>query len=64
MGVSDEPENDGNLGFNLGLGTMVRISDHMFPFAEGKYTVGGYSQFTVIFGVKFQLGDQTLTEDY
>jgi outer membrane immunogenic protein len=64
MGLTDEPENDGNLGLNLGLGTMVRVNEMILPFVEGKYTVGGYSQLAVIFGVKFQLGDRTLDEDY
>lgn len=61
--TTDEIENDGNLGLNLGLGTMVRITDSILPFVEGKYTVGGYSQLSVIFGVKFQLGDRTTLED-
>jgi hypothetical protein len=48
----------------IGLGTMVRINDLLIPFAEGKYTVGGYSQPTLIIGVKFQLGDKALKDDY
>ncbi|MEX2230553.1 MAG: hypothetical protein WD824_00220 [Cyclobacteriaceae bacterium] len=64
MATADEIENDGNLGLNVGLGTMVRITDTILSFAEGKYTVGGYSQWTLIFGVKFQLGDGTLEDDY
>ena len=62
--TTDEVENDGNLGVNFGLGTMVRINDLILPFAEGKYTAGGYSQFSLIFGVKFHLGDGSLEEDY
>jgi hypothetical protein len=61
--VNEVVEKDGNIGLNLGLGTMVRINDLLFPFVEGKYTAGGYSQFTLIFGVKFQLGDSTLEDD-
>ncbi|MGC1244295.1 MAG: hypothetical protein WA874_22080 [Chryseosolibacter sp.] len=60
----DVIEKDGNVGLNLGAGTMVRINDLILPFAEAKYTAGGYSQFTLIFGVKFQLGDDNLDEDY
>lgn len=60
----DVIEKDGNVGLNLGIGTMVRVNDIILPFAEGKYTAGGYSQFTLIFGVKFQLGDDNLDEDY
>lgn len=62
--LTDEVDTEGNVGLNLGLGSMVRINDSLFPFVEGKYTAGGYSQLTLIFGVKFQLGDGTLEEDY
>ena len=62
--LDDEVDTDGNLGLNVGIGTMVRISDILLPFVEGKYTVGGYSQLGIIFGVKFQLGEGTLSEDY
>ena len=62
--LTDAVERDGNLGFNAGLGTMVRINDVILPFAEGKYTAGGYSQWTLIFGVKFQLGEPLLQDDY
>lgn len=62
--LTDEVENKGNLGLNVGLGTMVRIKNNILPFAEAKYTVGGYSQYTLNFGVKFQLGDNTLQDDY
>ena len=62
--TTDEVDNHGNVGLNLGVGTMVRISDLLLPFAEVKYTAGGYSQLTLIFGVKFQLGDSSFEEDY
>lgn len=62
--LTEEVEQDPNFGLNVGLGTMFRINDLLFPFAEGKYTVGGYSQWSVIFGVKFQLGDPAIEEDY
>ena len=62
--LRDEVEQDPNFGLNVGLGTMFRVNDLILPFAEGKYTVGGYSQWSVIFGVKFQLGDEELEEDY
>lgn len=62
--LTDAVENDGNLGVNVGLGTMVRINELIVPFAEGKYTAGGYSQWTLIFGVKFELGDRSLQNDY
>ena len=62
--VDDEIDTDGNLGLNIGIGTMVRINELLLPFVEGKYTVGGYSQLGIIFGVKFQLGEGTLSEDY
>jgi hypothetical protein len=62
--LTEEVELDPNFGLNIGLGTMFRINDLLLPFAEGKYTVGGYSQWGVIFGVKFQLGDDALEEDY
>jgi hypothetical protein len=62
--LTEEVEQDPNFGLNLGLGTMFRINDLILPFAEGKYTVGGYSQWSVIFGVRFQLGDEDLEDDY
>jgi outer membrane protein X len=61
---TDEIENDNNVGLNFGLGSMVRINDLVLPFVEAKYTVGGYSQLSVMAGVKFQLGGDTLDEDY
>ena len=60
----DVTEKDGNLGFNAGVGTLVRINEVVLPFVEGKYTAGGYSQFTLTFGVRFQLGDSTLEDDF
>lgn len=60
----EDIDKDGNFGVNLGLGTMIRVNDLLLPFAEAKYTAGGYSQFTLIFGVKFQLGGRTLEDDY
>lgn len=60
----EDVDKDGNFGVNLGLGTMFRANDLLLPFAEAKYTAGGYSQFTLIFGVKFQLGATTLEDDY
>lgn len=62
--LTEEVEQDPNFGVNVGLGTMFRINDIIFPFVEGKYTVGGYSQWSVIFGVKFLLGDDDLEDDY
>ena len=62
--LTEVVEKDLNAGLNVGIGTMVRISDVILPFAEGKYTVGGYSQLSFLFGVKFQLGDGTLEDDY
>lgn len=61
---TDQVERDGNLGFNVGLGTMFRVNDRLLPFAETKYTAGGYSQWTLIFGVKFALGDNEPDYDY
>jgi outer membrane protein X len=61
---TENVENDGNLGLNVGLGTMVRINDLLLPFVEAKYTAGGYSQLGVLIGVKFQLGEDTLDDDY
>ena len=61
--MMEEAVTDGNLGLNLGLGTIFLINNIM-PFAEAKYTVGGYSQLTVFVGVKFQLGESTLEDDY
>ena len=60
---SEEVDQDGNIGLNMGLGTMVRINDFLLPFVEAKYTAGGYSQLTLNFGVKFQLGEATLEDD-
>ncbi len=57
-------DNDGNFGFNFGIGTMVNIKDYLFPFVEGKYTAGGYSQAGLIIGVKFQLGKRQIDYDY
>jgi len=48
-------ERDKNIGLNVGIGTMVRINDLLLPFAEGKFTAGGYTQLSLIFGVKFEL---------
>ena len=62
--TADEVDNNGNLGFNFGLGTMVNVNDSLYPFAEGKYTAGGYSQVSLIFGIKFQLGRRALRDDY
>lgn len=62
--LTDEVETDGNLGLNVGAGTMVRINDLLLPFVEAKYTAGGYSQLGVLIGVKFQLGQDSLEEDY
>lgn len=62
--IADNVDNDGNLGFNFGIGAMARVNDFLFPFAEGKYTAGGYSQAGLIFGVRFQLGAGTLEDDY
>jgi len=62
--VEDDVDNDGNLGFNFGIGTMVRVNDYLLPFVEGKYTAGSYSQATLIFGVKFQVGSGDLDYDY
>ena len=64
IALADEEQSDNNVGLNLGLGTQVRINDVLLPFAEGKYTAGGYSQLSVMIGVKFQLGDATLEDDY
>ena len=63
-GSNEDANNDENAGINVGLGSMVRVNDLVLPFVEAKYTAGGYSQFSVMFGVKFQLGDRTLDEDY
>lgn len=62
--LTDEVETDGNVGLNLGAGTMVRINELLLPFVEAKYTMGGYSQLGVVIGVKFQLGEDSLEEDY
>lgn len=62
--LTDIVEKDGNVGLNMGLGTMVRVNDLFLPFVEGKYTAGGYSQFSLNFGVRFQLGDGTINDDY
>jgi hypothetical protein len=62
--TTEDIDKDGNVGVNLGLGTMFRVNDLLLPFAEAKYTAGGYSQFTLIFGVKFQLGERSLEDDY
>lgn len=61
---ADEVDNDNNVGLNVGLGTMVRISDLLLPFAEAKYTAGGYSELSVMIGVKFDLGGDSLEDDY
>jgi outer membrane immunogenic protein len=61
---ADEVENDNNVGLNVGLGTMVRLNDLIMPFVEAKYTAGGYSELSVMIGVKFDLGDNTLADDY
>jgi len=63
--LTNEVETDGNIGLNVGAGTMVRINDLLLPFVEAKYTAGGYSQFGLLIGVKFQLGDEeTLSSRY
>lgn len=61
--ITDEVETNGNAGLNMGLGTMFRIN-RVLPFAEAKYTIGGYSQFTLFFGAKFQLGSDRILSDY
>jgi hypothetical protein len=60
----DDNKSDENVGVNVGLGTMARINDLLLPFAEAKFTAGGYSQFSVKFGLKFELGDRDIEEDY
>ena len=62
--ASDVVDNDGNFGFNFGIGSMVNVKDLFYPFAEGKYTAGSYSQASLIFGVKFQLGGRSLEDDF
>jgi outer membrane immunogenic protein len=62
--TADVVDNDGNLGFNFGIGTMVGVNDFFYPFAEAKYTAGGYSQISLFFGIKFQLGGGSLDYDY
>ena len=62
--MAENEENDNNAGINLGLGTMVRVTDLVLPFVEAKYTAGGYSQLSLMFGVKFELGNKTLEDDY
>lgn len=62
--LTEDTDYDGNVGINVGLGAMVRINGLLLPFVEGKYTAGGYSQASLLFGVKFQFGDSTLEEDY
>jgi opacity protein-like surface antigen len=62
--ASDVIDNDGNAGLNIGIGTMVKINDFLYPFAEGKYTVGTYSQASLMFGVKFQLGEGSIEDDF
>jgi opacity protein-like surface antigen len=62
--TGDEVQTKGDLGLNLGLGTMFRINN-ILPFAEAKYTLGGYSQLTFFIGARFQLGDaDNLEDDY
>ena len=61
--LTDQLESDGNIGLNAGLGTLFRINN-ILPFAEAKYTLGGYSQLTVFVGVKVELGGNTLVDDY
>jgi opacity protein-like surface antigen len=60
----DVVDNDGNAGLNLGIGAMVGINRILYPFVEGKYTVGTYSQASLIFGVKFQLSRRSLEDDF
>jgi hypothetical protein len=40
-------------GLNLGAGANLRLLKNFAPFAEARYTVGGYSQFEIMAGVKF-----------
>jgi len=60
LGSTELVDKDGNVGLNLGIGTMFRLTDVSYPFAEAKYVVGSYSQFAVFVGVKFQLGESPL----
>ena len=62
--ADDLVDNDGNFGFNFGIGTMVNIKNYLYPFVEGKYTAGEYSQAGLILGVKFQLGKRQIDYDY
>ena len=59
-GSADLEDKDGNVGLNLGIGTMYRLTDLMYPFAEAKFTVGSYNQFAIFVGMKFQLGESPL----
>lgn len=60
----EDNESDENVGVNIGLGTMVRINDLLLPFVEAKYTAGGYSQLSVMFGLKFELENRQIEEDF
>src|SRR5688572_11396123 len=62
--LGEEVDIDNSPGLNFGLGSMVRINDLLLPFVEAKYTAGGYSQFTFLIGVKFELGGSSLDDDY
>lgn len=61
---TEDNESDENIGVNVGLGIMARLNDLLLPFVDAKYTAGGYSQLSVMFGLRFELGDRQIEEDY
>jgi opacity protein-like surface antigen len=48
-------ESDNALGFNLGAGTYIKISDQFDAFCEAKYVIGKYDQFMLNAGVLINL---------
>ena len=53
--VAGENESDTELGLNLGIGTNFQFGKKFVPFAEFRFTLGGYDQVALGLGVKFNL---------
>lgn len=49
---ADETSKRTRRGVNLGAGANLRLLKRFAPFAEARYTIGGYSQFEIMAGIK------------
>ncbi len=50
--ASDLTSKGTEAGVNIGAGANLRLLKRFAPFAEARYTIGGYSQFEIMAGIK------------